>query len=70
VKSITGFDIVIENATKLCDAPLGGIFRFDGEVLRLGAFYGASRELRMLVQRTELKVVVDPAAGTVTLVPK
>src|SRR5207249_3659956 len=33
---------VIENATKLCDAPIGVIHRFDGELFRVGAFYGST----------------------------
>src|SRR5207245_393374 len=32
-------EILIENATKLCDAPFGSIFRFDGEAMRAGAVY-------------------------------
>jgi hypothetical protein len=58
-------DILIENATKLCDAPMGGIVRFDGEVLRLGAFYGASRELRTLV-RPYLVFWTSPHDDTLT----
>jgi signal transduction histidine kinase len=36
---------LIENATKLCDAAHGLIYRFDGELFHVGAFYGASAEL-------------------------
>ena len=32
---------VIESATRLCDATRGHIFRYDGEVLRFAAAYGA-----------------------------
>jgi len=60
-------DILIENATKLCDAPMGGIFRSDGEVLRLGAFYGASRELRKLVQQTQFRPGRESVLGRVAL---
>src|SRR5262249_15940863 len=31
-------DTLIENATKLCDAAQGNLYRFDGKVLRVGAF--------------------------------
>jgi len=39
-------ETLIENATKLCDAAHGLIYRFDGELFHVGAFYGASAELR------------------------
>jgi GAF domain-containing protein len=35
---------LIENATRLCDAPQGLIYRFDGEVFREVAFSGVSAE--------------------------
>ena len=35
---------LIENATRLCGATRGHIFRFDGEVLRFAASYGATPE--------------------------
>jgi signal transduction histidine kinase len=35
---------LIESATRLCDATRGHIFRFDGEVLRFAASYGATPE--------------------------
>jgi len=37
---------LVENATKLCEAAHGLIYRFDGELFHVGAFYGASAELR------------------------
>ncbi len=54
-------ETLIENATKLCDATQGIIYRFDGEVFRVGAFYGASPELREFWQRGEL----PPGRGSV-----
>ena len=39
-------ETLIENATKLCDAAHGLIYRFDGELFHVGAFYGASAELK------------------------
>jgi GAF domain-containing protein len=53
---------LIENAAKLCDAPQGAIFRFDGEVFRAGALYGASTEYRAYFERLRLR----PGRGSVT----
>ncbi len=39
-------ETLVENATKLCDAAHGLIYRFDGEMFHVGAFYGASAQLR------------------------
>ena len=44
---------LVENATKLCDAAHGLIYRFDGEVFHVGAFYGASAELEALLGAQE-----------------
>jgi PAS domain S-box-containing protein len=38
------FDIIAERATKLCDAQVGVVSRFDGSVLRLAAIHGVTRE--------------------------
>jgi GAF domain-containing protein len=54
-------ETLIENATKLCDATRGNIFRFDGGVFRAGAFYGASPEFKEFRQRAELR----PGRGSV-----
>jgi GAF domain-containing protein len=54
-------DTLIENATKLCDATQGNIYRFDGEVFRVGAFSGTSPEFREFRQRMELR----PGRGSV-----
>jgi two-component system, NtrC family, sensor kinase len=54
-------DTLIENATKLCDAAQGNIYRFDGEVLRVEAFYGTSSEFREFWQRGEF----HPGRGSV-----
>ncbi|MBI2153232.1 MAG: GAF domain-containing protein [Candidatus Rokubacteria bacterium] len=46
---------LVENATKLCGAERGVIFRLDGEVYRLAAYYGAhSPEWIELVKRNPL----------------
>jgi GAF domain-containing protein len=54
-------ETLVENATKLCDAAAGNIWRFDGEVFRIGAFYGASPEEGKFWQRGELR----PGRGSV-----
>jgi len=46
-------ETLIENATKLCDAAHGLIYRFDGEVFHVGAFYGASAQLRRFWETQE-----------------
>jgi signal transduction histidine kinase/putative methionine-R-sulfoxide reductase with GAF domain len=48
-------DTLIENATRLCGATQGFIYRFDGEVLRRAADYGASPEFRDFQQHQELR---------------
>jgi two-component system NtrC family sensor kinase len=48
-------DTLIENATKLCDAPYGALFRLDGEMLHVGALYRASPELIEVWQRGALR---------------
>jgi signal transduction histidine kinase len=46
-------ETLVENATKLCDAAHGLIYRFDGEVFHVGAFYGASAQLRQFWESQE-----------------
>ncbi len=49
-------ETVIEIATKLCDANIGVIHRFDGELFRVGAFYGStSPEYKEFWQGMELR---------------
>src|SRR5438552_5081796 len=48
-------EILIENATKLCDVPFGSIFRFDGEAMRAGAAYGPSAEFRDSLQHSDIR---------------
>jgi GAF domain-containing protein len=44
-------ETLIENATRLCGAEQGFIYRFDGETLRLAADYGVSAEIREFRRR-------------------
>jgi len=60
-------ETLIENATKLCDATQGTIWRFDGEVFRMGAFYGASPEFREFWQRGELRPGRGSVVGRIAL---
>ena len=58
---------LVENAAQLCDAQFGTIFRFDGEVMRIGAIYGSSPEFRELVQRSEFRPGRESVVGRVLL---
>ncbi len=60
-------ETLIENATRLCAAEYGVIGRFDGEVLRVAAHYGASPEFREYWQRIELRPGRGSVAGRVAL---
>jgi signal transduction histidine kinase/DNA-binding response OmpR family regulator len=52
---------LIENATRLCGATRGHIFRLDGEVLRFAAAYGATVEFEEWLERNPVR----PGPGTV-----
>ncbi len=58
---------LIENATKLCDGSYGSIFRFEGEVFRAGAFYGASPEFREVVGQREIRPGRGSVVGRIAL---
>ncbi len=60
-------DTLIENATKLCAATDGNIYRFDGEVFRVGAFFGTSPEFREFRMRSELRPGRESVVGRVGL---
>ena len=55
-------ETLIENATRLCGANKGFIYRFGGELFRVAAGYGASPELRDFVERHPQ----TPGRGSVT----
>jgi len=48
------FETVVENAVRLCGADRGFLFRFDGELLRMAAFYNASPELTEWVRQNPI----------------
>jgi GAF domain-containing protein len=60
-------DTLVENATKLCGATQGMIFRSDGEVLHGETFYGSSRRRGELIQRIELRPGLGSVVGRVAL---
>jgi two-component system, NtrC family, sensor kinase len=63
-------ETLIENAARLCDASHGAILRFDGEVFRVGALYGASSEFRDYAQRTEIRPGWGSVMGRIALEPR
>ena len=63
-------ETLIENATKLCAATHGVIFRYDGEVFRAGAVYSGATEFRELVRRLEIHPGRESAVGRIGLDPR
>jgi signal transduction histidine kinase/putative methionine-R-sulfoxide reductase with GAF domain len=55
-------DTLVENATRLCGAERGFIFRADGEVFRMAAHYGIPPEFRDFWQQN----VIRPGRGSST----
>src|SRR5262249_51237841 len=61
-------ETLIENATRLCSATHGVIYRFNDEIFRVGAYYGASLEARELLQHLgELRPGRGSIVGRVAL---
>ncbi len=60
-------ETLIENATRLCAAKNGVIYRFDGEVLRVAAHYGTSPEVKDYWQRIEMRPGRGSGVGRVAL---
>ena len=54
---------LIENATRLCGATRGHIFRFDGEVLRFATSYGASPEFVEWLEQNPVLLGPGSVAG-------
>ncbi len=59
----TVLQALIENATQLCNATRGHIFKFDGEVLRFAAAYGATPAFVHFLEGTPIRPGPDSAAG-------
>jgi signal transduction histidine kinase len=63
----TVLQALIENATQLCDATRGHIFRFEGELLRFAAAYGATPEFVDFLQETPIRPGPGSVAGRAAL---
>ncbi len=63
-------ETLIENATKLCDATHGNIFKFDGEVFRTGATYTTSPEFREHAWQIALRPGRGSVVGRIGLDPR
>jgi GAF domain-containing protein len=55
------FDVMLENATRICEAELGVLFRYDGALVHPSALRGASRELAEFYSR---RGSFQPTPGT------
>src|SRR5262249_23662588 len=53
-------DTIVTNATRLCDAHNGALFRFDGEAFRIATAYNASPDFVAYLEKTP----VYPGRGT------
>jgi GAF domain-containing protein/CheY-like chemotaxis protein len=60
-------ETLVDNAARLCHAGWGIIYRFDGEVLRVAGYYGASSEFMDFWTQTELRPGRGSAAGRAAL---
>ncbi len=60
-------ETLVENAARLCHSDWGIIYRFDGEILRVAGYYGASPEFMDFWTRTELRPGRGSAAGRAAL---
>jgi len=60
-------ETVLDNATRLCDADWGLIFRFDGHAYRIELTCGASAELRELLEELVLRPSRESVVGRVSL---
>jgi GAF domain-containing protein/CheY-like chemotaxis protein/anti-sigma regulatory factor (Ser/Thr protein kinase) len=60
-------ETLVDNAARLCHAQWGIIYRFDGQVLRVAGYYGASPEFVDYWTRTELRPGKGSGAGRAAL---
>src|SRR5262249_40025362 len=60
-------DTLVENATRLCNAKRGIIFRFDGEVFRAVADYGSLPEFRNFWRQNVIRTGRGSATGRAAL---
>ncbi len=60
-------ETIVENATRLCEAEWGLLYRFDGEVLRVAAYYLASPEFRDFWRQGQIRPGRGSCAGRAAL---
>ncbi|MBI3003033.1 MAG: GAF domain-containing protein, partial [candidate division NC10 bacterium] len=60
-------ETLVENATRLCAAEKGFIFRLDGELYRLAVAFGASPELKDFIERNPVRPGRGRLVGRVAL---
>jgi signal transduction histidine kinase len=63
----TVLQALIENATQLCNATRGHIFKFDGELLRFAAAYGATPGFVRFLEQTPIRPGPESVAGRAAL---
>src|SRR5262245_319464 len=56
------FEAIARAAMSLCEADIGGLFRFDGQLIHLGAFHGTPKE----VEASRRAFPQRPGHGSVT----
>ncbi len=61
------FEALAENAARLCEAEHANIFRFDGQVVRMVASYGARAELREFMEQHPIVPGRDSATARAAL---
>src|SRR5438132_8989962 len=61
------FETLAENAVRLCQAERAFIYRFDGQLLRVGATHNASPELRAFVEANPIRPGRMSGAGRAAL---
>jgi two-component system NtrC family sensor kinase len=60
-------ETLIENATRLCGADRGQIYRADGDVLRFAIVYGVAPEIRSYLEERPLPISPNSMAGRAAL---
>src|SRR5207245_54884 len=61
------FETLAENAVRLCQAERAFIYRFDGQLLRVGATHNASPELRAFIEANPIRPGRMSGAGRAAL---
>src|SRR5215813_8385627 len=60
-------DTLIENATRLCGADRGQIYRADGDVLRYAIAYGLAPDMMRYLEQRPLQITAASMAGRAAL---